>query len=490
MPKTVFVCHAQADASSAAGLASFLKDSLGMVPYLEEGRLEPGESIAEKLGDGLMADAILGLLSPASSPKPWRREQWEGWFREAEAERIPLGLALLEDCPYPATLAHNRLFDFRDGRRDGFRAIRRWLLRPMFEMPRFEAGRGASPVNRQVLDTLFSQVVDQVGGASISGPAGAGKTALAVALARECVSDYEALFWASGKNRWPESVAGELAWQCGLDLRGSLEANRAGLAQFVSRRRCLLVLDEADGAADFCGGLTSVVSIGADAPSDWPRISLPPAAWAAPQLEPAERELFAAASACAPAGFRIEIAVELATVDREVAARLIDRGLLIETDRLWQRCVVPSPLRTRPDDAMARAHATSMAARFLYWSQQPDECAIDLAGMEHALRWALAAPDSWDLARDLGRRAIAYLRQHARLAEVLRYAEVLGAAAAARGDRQLHHDCAWEANWIREQWDAASPIIVARQRMPGPEAQLAFFFGDDDLPGTLLDLPS
>ena len=79
---TVFPCHSSADGELARELAEFLERGTSAQVFLDDGRIEAGETILSKAADGLAAGVILLILSPDSAPARWTRSEWEPALRE------------------------------------------------------------------------------------------------------------------------------------------------------------------------------------------------------------------------------------------------------------------------------------------------------------------------------------------------------------------------------------------------------------------------
>src|SRR5262245_24591306 len=79
---TVFPCHSSTDGELARDLTAFLESGTSAQVFLDDGRIQPGESILSKAADGLEAAVILLILSPEAAPAKWVRSEWEPALRE------------------------------------------------------------------------------------------------------------------------------------------------------------------------------------------------------------------------------------------------------------------------------------------------------------------------------------------------------------------------------------------------------------------------
>ncbi len=442
---TVFPCHATADAAMARELADFLRAGAGVTVFLEEGRMAPDESLFAKVADGMMAEVLLVLLSPHSSPPRWVLDEWRPVFLEDPKEAgVALATVLVEECRFPELLRRKDFFSLAEDRLDGFRRIKRWLLelRGPVREPRFVPGRVHLPPGEEdAVDRLQATLADSPGRVTLD--SGISQTLLALEFARRFGSEFEDVFWLAGQGRTAAALVGDLASQLGLKLDGQTEENAEALGESLRQRRYLLVLDslaEDQVAMVDPGGRASVLAVrpAQAAPATVPELA---------NLSAEERRLLEVMAVCAPGGFLLPLAAQVALMDeevaRETAAHLLERGLVAPLDRDGNWYYLPSPLRRalRPSPRLARRHARN---------------AGEFAAVQHAFAWALAQgadEEAWELARSLGRRGIARARQDDRLAEAYEMAEALYRAAECRQDRRALEEGSWEMIWILERWD-------------------------------------
>ncbi len=110
----VFVSHSSADKEIARPIASWLSKR-GIEVWFDEWSMTPGDSLIEKIGDGIeSADRLVVLLSEASVNSPWvKKEVATGLIMELAEEKglgekfvIP---AVLRACKVPIML-RNKLY--------------------------------------------------------------------------------------------------------------------------------------------------------------------------------------------------------------------------------------------------------------------------------------------------------------------------------------------------------------------------------------------
>ncbi|MGH9720036.1 MAG: toll/interleukin-1 receptor domain-containing protein [Bryobacteraceae bacterium] len=249
---SVFLCYAGNDKSIARELADFLEAGAGIHLFFDDGEIAPGETVISKTDDGLAADVILVLLSPASSPQPWPREEWEPVWRHIGDSGAAVAAVLVEDCPFPALLRRQRFYDLRSGKHTTFRAIRRWvrMLRvPAEQRGAIEAeGEAAAQSPRQAeIGSLCAALADQPGVGVIVGDGSSGETALALDFARACRADFDAVLAVACAHQSLARTAGELAYRAGLNLPGEIESVVRNLREWCAGRRTLVLLDQVRG---------------------------------------------------------------------------------------------------------------------------------------------------------------------------------------------------------------------------------------------------
>ena len=230
--RTIFLAHAEADHDFARRLADFLEFGCDVTCDAEEGVIRSGEDLISKAGEGLGADVVALLLSEASATIRWQRERWEPvLFDQTRGANTELATILLGECNFPALLRRRNFFDATTDRLAAMRKLKRWL----WQRER-EPGDSASPVFAADLEDLYSGLADKAGTLEASGAA-------ASRFAREASHDFEAVLWVPCHGRSLAQIAGELAGQLGLTLTGVAEENCRKMQDFLSGRRCLLVLD-------------------------------------------------------------------------------------------------------------------------------------------------------------------------------------------------------------------------------------------------------
>jgi hypothetical protein len=493
VPK-VFPCYSPADRELAQQLAAFLERGAGVEVLLEEGEMRPGEDLIAKVQEGLSADVALALLSPRAVPDRWILERWRFAFWEHAAEvGTPVAVLLCEDCKFPELLRRKFFFDLRGRRLEAFRAIKRWLLSlwPAPHQALFVAARQPSFAGREAeLEILCTALADAPGMAVVANAgAGSGKTALALEFAYRHREDFDAILWLTCGARTAAALAGDLAAQLGVRLDRGLESNLHQLRQLCAHHRCLLVLDDAvEGTAALLAprGRTSVLMTSRQADLAGALSAQPLLLEGRPpvplfDLDPDVRRLLTAMCACAPSGFRLEVAARTAGIGMpqaiDGAARLLSQGMLTELDQNGPRFLVPATARSVAEDQLWRLrHARAVADLFDVQTSGPGDLTQFWPDLQHALHAALEM--DWTLAGALARRAVAWARAQDRLAEAFEILEVWSRAAEPRSDRRVLEDSSWEQIWILEHWDRpteARALDGIRRKQYAD--QLAFDFG-------------
>jgi hypothetical protein len=478
----VFPCYSTADRQLAYDLAAFLERGSGAEVLLEEGEMQAGEDLVNKVEEGLAADVVLVLLSPDSVPARWILERWKSVFWEQAAEMATaLATVLCRDSRFPDLLRRKNFFDLRQNQLAGFRRIKRWLisLAPPPQKAPFAPARLPSFSGRDgEIETLCTMLADTPGIAVVEGPGAVGKTALAVEFARRHQEDFDGIFWLTCGTRSAAALAGDLAAQLGVRLDRDLEANLNQVRHLCSRYRCLLVLDDTElpiAAQMAHRGRTSVLvttrRAGLAGELSAATLALPEACPVDPaqlaetirKLDGAEQRLLCAMCACAPQGFPLDMAVRTADTETQEASDMVawfvSKGVLTPLDETGPRFLVPAMVRERislrgDGERWARHHALAVADLFGAQTAGAPDPGPFWPDLQHAFARALRA--DWAVASSLARRGVNWAKTQDRLAEAFEMLQDWSRTATQRGDRRVLEDCAWEQIWILEHWGRSS----------------------------------
>jgi hypothetical protein len=239
--QSVIICHAAEDATIADELAAYLESNCALTVSREE-----SPDLVGAVEIGLSADIVLAALSPASVPKPWKRETWEPVFlRQPGMLGSRLACLLLRECRFPELFRRGSFFDLSVDSLASMRALKRWVY---------------TGANQRVpggsFEGLRRRIADRPGV----------ETGLseeeAAAFCGDCGDDFEGVFRIDCARRSRAGILGDMAHALGLRLPGSAERNRTSLAEFCAKRRCLFVFDHLAGEdRDFVnlGARTSIV---------------------------------------------------------------------------------------------------------------------------------------------------------------------------------------------------------------------------------------
>ena len=229
---TAFFAHARADQQSARQLAEFLEFGCDLTCYIDEGLIRNEQDLISKAEDGLSADVLVLLLSPASSPTRWVREPWEPvLFDRARRAHVDVATVLLRDCSFPQLLRRRNFIDGTANRLMAGRVLKRW-----FWVREHGLGEPVSSNFSGGLDDLYSALADQAGTLAVSG-------SNASRFAKEAVQEFAAVLWVPCQGRTLAQAMGELGNQLGLTLDGPAKENCSRVRDLLAARRCLVVLD-------------------------------------------------------------------------------------------------------------------------------------------------------------------------------------------------------------------------------------------------------
>ena len=229
--KSIFLAHAAPDHAFACRLGEFLEFGCDITCYTDAGLMSPGQDLIDKAEEGLGADILALILSGASCPGRWARDRWEPvLFEETRRLRVDLVSILLGDCPFPGLLRRKIFFDATLNPPVAMRLLKRWIRQREREAGQPDAGISSD------LEELYARLSDRAGTMQVPGP-------VAAQFAHEAAAEFEAVLWVPCHGRSLAQAAGELGAQLGLRLEGTAKENCARIRNFLSARRCLLVLD-------------------------------------------------------------------------------------------------------------------------------------------------------------------------------------------------------------------------------------------------------
>jgi tetratricopeptide (TPR) repeat protein len=157
-----------------------------------------------------------------------------------------------------------------------------------------------------------------------------------------------------------------------------------------------------------------------------------------------ERKLLRSMAVCAPEGFRLSLAAEVAELDEEPALdalqELKSRSLVEELDRETRRYRLHTLVRSAAgsaDDLHLR-HAKAMLQRFEDWEKSWRECEQDLPDFKEAFGWAVEAGEDlgrWRLCTQLVYSGYLLCQRVGRAGEAFALCEQVVIAATDRGDK-------------------------------------------------------
>lgn len=466
---TVFLTHSRQDRPVACELVGFIERGMSDGVLVDSGEIGEGENLLDKTGEGLSAQAILVLLSPASVPGQWARDEWmRALIHEPRDAGVPIAFLLCGDCRIPELLRRGKFFELGNDPLAAFRKVKHWLLEVQPARP--DPPRLPRPVHRgsreTELETLRCAIADKPGLALIEGPPGAGKTALAAEFADRHESDFEWTVWVDCAHRGAAGIAGDLASVLGLRLERSIAESNESVRRFLETRRVLLVLDGADATAAgvVAGGSTSVLLTARRTAGEWQdraavHLRLPGAPAEHPPLDDRERTLMEAMCACAPSGFPLAIAAHAAGMSEmeasKLAAQMAEKRAVVDLGgaRYAVPCIFrdaslpPAPVQQRYREAVARRLAA---------------CALsggfeDYGDARHAVAWCFSdnssGDDDWRAGCDIAWRAASLAREAGRMPEAHEFLMALFTTAEQRQDREWLRPCVQELIWILNSWD-------------------------------------
>ena len=149
-------------------------------------------------------------------------------------------------------------------------------------------------------------------------------------------------------------------------------------------------------------------------------------------LSPTAQTLLAAMAVCAPEGFRLALAAEVAELDEasslDALQEIHSRSLVEELDRDERRYRLHALVRegAGPGDALRRRQFESLRNQFKDWERNWSQCEKDLANWRVAFAWLLGQPKSdeiWSFTNDLANIGYRLTHRLGRLPEALEICE-------------------------------------------------------------------
>jgi tetratricopeptide (TPR) repeat protein len=185
-------------------------------------------------------------------------------------------------------------------------------------------------------------------------------------------------------------------------------------------------------------------------------------------LEPAPRQLLAAMAACAPEGFHLDLAAEIARLDEGAALaalqQLIARSLADEVDRTGRRYRLHALVREAADGRVfERPHAEVVGRRFESWEADWRRCEQDLPDFQLAFEWALKDGSGFRV-QALAFCGYVLARRVGRLTEAFEICERMGRVSEERQDRASLN--AWLGNQavILQDWGRLEEALALHKK--------------------------
>jgi len=163
--------------------------------------------------------------------------------------------------------------------------------------------------------------------------------------------------------------------------------------------------------------------------------------------------LLAAMAVCAPEGFRLSLAAEIAELDEEASLNALQeihsRSLAEELDRSTRRYRLHALVREAvgATDDRHRKHAEAIRTEFENWETDWRKCETDMADCRAAVAWLLSQSDdtAWWMANNLAYQGYLLTYRLGRLPEAYEICEQMAREADKR------KDLGWLQGWYSNQ---------------------------------------
>jgi tetratricopeptide (TPR) repeat protein len=161
-------------------------------------------------------------------------------------------------------------------------------------------------------------------------------------------------------------------------------------------------------------------------------------------LSPEAQTLLASMAVCAPEGFRLALAAEVAELGEDPSLDALQeihsRSLVDELDRATRRYRLHALVREAAgaSDSQRREHAECVRWEFKSWENDWRQCEQDMADWQAAFSWLLAQAgdeEVWSLAKHLAQRGYLLTLRLGRLSEAREICERLTQAAVRVKDK-------------------------------------------------------
>jgi tetratricopeptide (TPR) repeat protein len=185
------------------------------------------------------------------------------------------------------------------------------------------------------------------------------------------------------------------------------------------------------------------------------------------------RKLMAAMAVCAPEGFRLGLAAEIADFGEEAALdalqELKSRSLVEALDKEARRYRLHALVRAaaEPPDPLRLRHAQAVEERFENWEADWRECEKDLGDLRQAFRWTIDGQrddELWRLGGRLASAGFLLTKRIGRLPEAYEFCEQPARAAEIRGDKYAVQ--AWLGNQalILQAWGGLEEALALHKK--------------------------